>query len=379
VASPQAFDIAIVGGGMAGASAACFLAAERRVVILERESRPGYHSTGRSAALYTQAYGNAAIRALTVASKPFYDAPPPGFAENRLLSPRGALFIARPEQVSRLEAETEAAQRFAPRVRMLEGAEAVRLCPALRPDYIAAGSYEPDAMDMDVDAILQGFLRGARHRGAVVQTDAEVLDLTETGSGWRIDTRAGAFEASVVVNAAGAWASPLAEMAGAQPIDIQPKRRTAFLFRPPAIPRLMNAPMTCDTDEEFYFKPDAGLMLGSPADETPLPPQDVQPEEWDIAVGADRIQQATTLKVERIESKWAGLRSFAEDKTPVVGFDGQAPGFFWLAGQGGYGIQTAPAMGALAAALVLGKEIDPALAGMGFTAATTSPERFGST
>lgn len=370
------FDIAIVGGGMAGASAAFFLAEGRRVVLLERESHPGFHTTGRSAAVYTQAYGNAAIRALTVASKPFFDAPPEGFAAHPLLSPRGALFVAREDQIAKLEEETETARQFAPRVRLVDSDEACALSPALKRDYVAAGSYEPDAMDIDVDALLQGFLRGARSKGAEIRLEAEVRDMSQRGDGWRLSTAAGEIEAGVVVNAAGAWASPFARMAGAQRIEITPKRRTAFLFRPPEGVDIGKSPLTIDVDEDFYFKPDAGLVLGSPADETPQPPQDIQPDEWDIAVGADRIQQAADLPIRRIERSWAGLRCFAEDKTPVVGFDETAPGFFWLAGQGGYGIQTAPAMGMLTAALIAGQPLPERFSELGFSAGDAAPARF---
>ncbi len=372
----SAYDVAIVGAGMAGASAAFFLADDLRVLLLERESRPGYHATGRSAALYTQAYGNAPIRALTVASKPFYDRPPAGFAAQPVLSPRGALVVATADQTAKLEAETEEVRKLAPQVRLVDANEARRISPALRPDYVAAAAYEPDAADMDVDAILQGFLRGARAKGVEVRTDAEVLDLAEQGAGWRIETRAGVFEAGVVVNAAGAWAMSLARLAGARRIEITPKRRTAFLFKPPPDLDIAQSPLTVDVDEQFYFKPDAGLILGSPADETPVEPQDAQPEEIDVAVGADRIQMAAALPIQRIEHRWAGLRSFALDKTPVVGFDDAAPGFFWLAGQGGYGIQTAPAMGALAAGLIAGRPLPPALSDVGFNSAWTAPQRF---
>ena len=376
MAAAERFDIAIVGGGMAGAGAAFFLADERRVVLLEREGHAGYHSTGRSAALYTQAYGNDVIRAITVASKPFFDSPPDGFADHPLLTPRGALFIAREDQFEHLKAETATAQRHAPAVRLVDAAEARRLSPALREEYCAAGAYEPDAMDMDVDAILQGFLRGARRKGAEVRTDAEVLDLAQLSDGWRLETPTGPVDAGVVVNAAGAWASALARMAGAASVLVQPKRRTAFLFRQPEIAGIAGAPLTVDVDEQFYFKPDAGLILGSPADETPVEPQDIQPEELDIAIGADRIQKAADMEIRRIERSWAGLRSFAPDKSPVVGFDDQVPGFFWLAGQGGYGIQTAPGMSALAAALLLGRPIDPALTAFGFSTGRVSPARF---
>lgn len=370
------YDIAIIGAGIAGAGAAYFLGGAARTLLLEQEERPGYHTTGRSAAVYTQAYGNDAIRALTVASKAFYDSPPSGFADGPLLTKRGALFIARLDQMEKLTAETALAQTFAPRVRTIGPEEVLRLSPAVRPDYAAGGAYEPDAADIDVDRLLQGFLSGARRQGVTLASNARVTGLTQLGDGWRIETTAGAYEASIVVNAAGAWASEIARIAGAGSITITPKRRTAFLFRPPEIEGFAASPLTIDVDEGFYFKPDAGLVLGSPADETPVVAQDVQPEELDVAVGADLIQQATNMQIRRVEKSWAGLRSFADDKSPVVGFDADAPGFFWLAGQGGYGIQTAPALSAFAAALILGRHMEPALVALGFKSEGLAPDRF---
>lgn len=370
------YDVAIIGAGIAGAGAAFFLGGAARILLLEQEERPGYHTTGRSAAVYTQAYGNDAIRALTVASKAFYDAPPSGFADGALLTQRGALFIARPDQMDKLAVETALAQTFAPQVRSVDPEEVLRLSPAVRPGYAAGGTYEPDAADIDVDRLLQGFLAGGRRQGVELQSSARVTGLTQLGDGWRIETTTGSYEAGVVVNAAGAWASDIGHIAGAADIAITPKRRTAFLFRAPEIEDFAASPLTIDVDEGFYFKPDAGLVLGSPADETPVVPQDVQPEELDVAVGADRIQQATDMQIRRIEKSWAGLRSFADDKSPVVGFDAEAPGFFWLAGQGGYGIQTAPALSAFAAALILGQPMDPALAALGFKSGALAPDRF---
>lgn len=378
---PVRFDIAIVGGGIAGASLAYRLAnssarSVRRILLLERESLPGYHATGRSAALYTQAYGNAAIRALTVASRAFYDAPPTGFADHPLLTPRGAMVIATRAQADKLEAETLDVQRQAPQVQLIGAAEARALAPMLRQDYAALAAYEPDAMDMDVNSILQGCLRGAKAAGVDIRTDAPVTDLARLNDGWRLETPTGAVTAGIVVNAAGAWASEVAALAGAQKIEITPKRRTAFLFKGPAGLNLSDTPMVIDVDEQFYFKPDAGLILGSPADETPMPPHDASPDELDIAVGADRIQRAADLPIRRIESSWAGLRSFTSDKTPVVGFDCAAPGFFWFAGQGGYGIQTAPAMAAVATALLEGTPIAHTLPKLALSATALAPDRF---
>ncbi len=367
-------DIAIIGGGMAGASAAYELAADASVLLLERESQPGYHTTGRSAALFSETYGNAVIRALSVGSRSFL-APPAGFADHPLLTPRGVLLIARADQMATAAAHAEAAAKLVPSVRLIDGAAAQARVPVLRPGYAAGAVEEPDAMDIDVHALHQGFLRGARARGARIVTDAEVTGLARDGDGWRIETRVGSWHAGVVVNAAGAWADPIAALAGLPPAGIVPKRRTAVTFAPTPGIEIADWPAVVDADEQFYFKPEAGKLLASPADETPFAPCDVQPDELDIAVCIDRIQAAAELPVRRIDRSWAGLRSFAADKTPVVGFEPDAPGFFWLAGQGGYGIQTAPAMGRVAAALALGRAVPDDLADLGVAAAALSPAR----
>jgi D-arginine dehydrogenase len=377
-ASAKAFDVAIIGGGIAGIGLASALGPGKRVVLLEQESALGFHTTGRSAALYTQAYGNAAIRALTVASKPFFDRPPDGFAAYPLLTPRGVLLIGRKDQRAAVEREVAAAQKLTPRARLVENAEACALSPALKPDYVDAACYEPDAMDIDVDAMMQGYLASARKNGVDVWTDAGVQDLTQQNAGWRIETQKGAIEAGIIVNAAGAWASSIAMMAGAQSIKITPKRRTAFLVEAPTVPGFTQSAATIDVDEQFYFKPDAGLALISPADETPVEPHDAFPEEIDIAIGADRVQNAANIPIQRVAHSRAGLRSFADDKTPVVGFDQATPGFFWLAGQGGYGIQTSPAMNMVAAALINGHALPEALVQCAVDPGALSPLRFSS-
>ena len=368
-------DFLVIGAGIAGASAAYFLAERGHVLLLERESHPGYHSTGRSAALYSQTYGNRAIRILTVGSEGFYRSPPAGFADHPLLTPRGAMYIGRADQAETVERIITAAQALVPTVRMIPVAEARRLVPALKADYVAAAGIEPDAMDIDVHALHQGFLRGLRARGGRVVTDAEVRGIGRANGDWTVETNEGAFRAPVLLNAAGAWCDAIAAMAGVPPIGLTPKRRTAFIFPPPPETDIAGWPMVIDADEQFYIKPDAGKLLGSPADETPVEPQDVQPDELDIAVAADRIQTAFDFEIRRIERRWAGLRSFVADRRPVVGFDAAAPGFFWVAGQGGYGIQTAPAMGLLCAALATGGAVPAELADLGLAAADLSPDR----
>ncbi len=352
-AATRTADVLVVGAGIAGASAAFALSREGiRVVLLERESQPAYHTTGRSAALFIKSYGNATIRRVTVASEAFYTSPPAGFAEVPLLTPRGFMFIARLDQRERLEEELAFARRFVPAARLVDAEEARHILPLLRPGYAVAAMLDPEARDLDVGAIMGGYLRGLRAGGGEVFCDAEVLDLRREGGVWRVESRAGRFEAPVLVNAAGAWADALAELAGLAPLGLVPRRRTAFLVDAPPGMEMGAWPLVADVEEQFYIKPDAGRVLCSPADETPSPPCDAAPEELDIAIAIDRIQRAFDLPIRHVRHKWAGLRTFAPDKTPVLGFDPRADGFFWLAGQGGYGIQTAPAMAELVAASI---------------------------
>ena len=369
-------DLIVVGAGMAGAAAAAHLARDRRVVLLERERQPGYHSTGRSAALFTETYGNRAIRILTGASRTFYEAWSDGFAAHPILTPRGALMFAMPGQEAKLDAAWADLSALDPRVRRLDAAEARAMVPVLRPDHVIGAVHEADAMDIDVHELHQGYLRRLRQLGGRIVTDAEVLALGREAGSWSLTTRAGEFATPTVVNAAGAWADALAVLAGLPPIGLVPKRRTALTVAPPAQIDAAAWPMTLDVEESFYFKPDAGRLLVSPADETPMPPCDVQPDELDIAIAIDRLTRATTIEVARVERKWAGLRSFVADKTTVCGFDPLADGFFWLAGQGGYGIQTAEGMARCAAALIGGAGLPQDIAARGLDAATLSPARF---
>jgi D-arginine dehydrogenase len=370
----QTCDVVIVGAGIAGASAAYELAPYARVILLEREPQPGYHTTGRSAAVFAPAYGNRAIRALTRASRRFYQKQMDGLAEHAVLAARGALFIGRADQIpalDRLLAET------APQVRGLERLDRAALLarlPALRPDYVAGAVYDPSAMDLDVAAIHQAYLKGFRARGGQLITDAEVVRIATDFAPWRVETRAGPFEAAVLVDAAGAWADQLAALAGVAPIGLVPKRRTAFLFEP-SVPVERAWPVVIDADEQFYFKPESGLLLGSPADATPMPPCDVQADELDIALAVDRIERAAGFRVLRVPRRWAGLRTFAADQTPVVGMEESVPGFFWLAGQGGYGIQTAPALARAAASLLVDGVLPGDLLAQGMVAEDLLPLR----
>jgi D-arginine dehydrogenase len=369
-------DFLVLGAGMAGAAAGYFLADHGRVVLLEAEDAPGYHSTGRSAALYTETYGNAAIRALTVASGRFFRAPPPGFADGPLLRARGLMLVAPPGDQARFDDAVAAGRRFAPRLRVLDRGEALALCPVLREDWLGHAFLEPDAMDMDVHAIHQGFLRGIRAKGGSIITSAPTQAIARSGGQWRVATAAGPYAAPVLVNAAGAWADVVAGMAGAPPVGLTPKRRTAFIVAAPDGPPIDAWPMVVDAAETFYFKPEAGKLLISPADATPVLPQDIQPDELDIAIAAERIAAATRIAFRAVQRKWAGLRTFAPDNTLVIGPDPAAPSFVWMAGQGGYGIQTAPAAGAAAAALAAGAGLPPDLVALGLRAEALLPDRF---
>ncbi|MBX3604728.1 MAG: FAD-binding oxidoreductase [Piscinibacter sp.] len=345
----QEIDVLVVGAGIAGASLAYFAAPHRRVALLEAEAQPGYHSTGRSAAMLIESYGPPGVRALTRAGRAFFDAPPAGFAAEPLLRPRGTLSVAAPEQLDALQAAEQ--ELGLPRLR---AAEVLELVPVLRPERVAGGLWDAVAADIDVHALHQGLLRGARAHGAQLVIDARVDAIRHAAGRWHVTAGARRWQAAVVVNAAGAWADRVAALAGLPPLGLQPRRRSAFTFAPPAGLAFAGWPCVVDIGERWYFKPDAGALLASPANADPTEPQDVRPEELDIATGIARLEEATTLQIRRPTHTWAGLRSFVADGEPVCGFDPLAPGFFWLAGHGGYGIQTAPGLGALAAARLTG-------------------------
>ena len=364
------WQVAVIGAGIAGASVAAELAAlGAHVLLLEREDQPGYHTTGRSAALFTVAYGPSVIRALSRASEPTFR----GGGDSGLLSaPRGAMFIARADQA---DSQAALAEELGPAVASLNAAETRALVPILREGYAMGALIDRTASDIDVDALHRLYLRRLNAAGGTLRLKAEVTGLARKGGDWHIDTTSGAVCAEIVINAAGAWADAMAGLAGVAPVGLVPKRRTALLVDPPAGVDISGWPLTVDVDEQFYLKPDAGKLLLSPADETPSPPCDASPEELDVAIAIDRIQQAAVLPVRRIAHKWAGLRSFVADKCPVVGFAPDAPGFFWLAGQGGYGIQSAPAMARWAAAAALGLRPPADIADEGVSAAALAPRR----
>lgn len=368
------FDFAVIGAGIAGASVAAELAQAASVVLLERETQPGYHTTGRSAAMFAPGYGPAPIRALTRASAGFFAAPPEGFGETPLLSQRDVVMIARPDQEAQLaQLFDELADEAA--VSLLDAAALMARCPLLRPGYGAAGLLDSSGSDIDVHALHQGYLKMLRARGGALRTRAEVLDLRRAPGVWLITTAEESVQAATVINAAGAWADAVGAMAGAETIGLVPKRRSAMMIDPPEGRAVEDWPLVVDIDESFYMKPDAGRLLISPANEDPMPPCDVQPEDIDIALCVDRIERAFDLKIARIGRKWAGLRSFVADKAPVAGYSARAEGFFWLAGQGGYGIQSAPALARAAAALALGSGIPADILAAGLDPAAIAPER----
>lgn len=359
----ERFDIVIVGAGMAGASLAAHLASEARVLLLEAEAQPGYHATGRSAAFWTESYGGPGVQPLTTASGPF-------LRDNGFLRPRGALTIARGGDEATLEAFAVRFAALGVRVHVLGPVGLAEHVPGLREGW-ALGAYEPDCADIDVASLHQHYLAAARKGGAVLWCRAPLARAEQTDSGWKLAVGGGRIASCrIVVNAAGAWADDVARQCGAAPLGIAPLRRTLAQLRtdppPPA-----TLPLVLDLRERFYFKPESGRVWLSPNDETPSDPCDAAAEEIDVATAIARFEEVVDWRVEAVEHRWAGLRSFAPDRLPVYGFDARLPGFFWFAGQGGFGIQTAPAAAELGAGLLLarsGGEIDPG---------AYSPVRFG--
>ncbi len=360
MSNTQDFDVIVIGAGIAGASLAYFLAPHASVAVVEREGQPGYHSTGRSAAYFAPSYGPPQVRALTRASHAFLQAVP------GVLSPRGSLFPARASQLDSLHQLRDRLRAEGARgVSLLDTSAAQALVPVLRAEAAAAALHDTDGSDIDVHTLHQHCLRGARAANAQVFCDFEVTHLERTRGHWQVRAADRTLRAPVVVNAAGAWADVLAALAGARPLGLQPKRRSAFTFAPPPGLDTRAWPCVVGIDEDFYFKPDAGVLLGSPANADAVPAHDVVAEELDIASGIARIEDATTLVIRRPLRTWAGLRSFVPDGALVGGFDDAQPGFFWCCGQGGYGIQTSAAMGAACAARILGHDLPPYITDQG--------------
>lgn len=368
-------DYLIIGAGIAGSSAGYWLAPQARIILLEAEAQPGYHSTGRSAAMYTVTYGSAQVQTLTAASHAFLSNPPSGFTEHPLLSPRGELIVDFHNAPQTLADKFQRSRQKVPELQLLDSQQTCDLHPALRPEQVHGALYDPTAADIDTATLHQGYLKGIRHHGGEIHCNAEVVAIQRQAQGWQVETRNARYHARVLVNAAGAWCDHIARLAGVPPIGLQPKRRTAFLFSPPAEYDTRRWPIMMGLDESFYIKPDAGLLLGCPANADPVEPQDIQPEELDIALGIERIEQHTRLRITRPLRAWAGLRSFVTDGGLVGGYDHHADGFFWIAAQGGYGIQTSAAMGQSCAALLLHQPLPEQVRRYGLTEQQLSPAR----
>lgn len=368
------WDFVVIGGGIAGVSLAAELAPHGRTLVLEQESALGYHATGRSAAVVALNYGAPPVRALTQASLPtLLNTEVDGHTFSHR---KGMLFLELPGQVGGLDGYLNDPARLGA-AREVEVAEAVRRVPILRREAIARACWEPDLWALDADALLQWYRRRARAAGAEFVLQAEVTAVEARTDGWRVVAGDHVAEAAVVVNAAGAWADVVATRAGLRPLGLQPKRRTALTVPAPAGHDVQAWPSVIDTGETFYFKPDAGALMLSLADETDSSPCDAWADDEDVATAVDRVQQVADLPVERLISSWAGLRTFAPDRVPVAGWAVDHPGFFWLAGQGGYGLQTAPAMAQLAASLVLDLPLPVNLRDAGVVPAALAPARLG--
>ncbi|MBZ9807358.1 MULTISPECIES: NAD(P)/FAD-dependent oxidoreductase [unclassified Mesorhizobium] len=362
--------IVVIGGGIAGLSLAAEVADWADVTLIERESQPGYHASGRSAALFTETYGNRVVRALTLASRrALFDG---GFVAHQ----RGALHLGRADDGAAVDRLGDELQAMVPSVRRLSAAELQALVPVIDPQTTCGGVYEPGAVDVDTGKMLAACASALKAKGGIMRTGEEVREIVHTGNGLRVATSAGAYPADIVVNAAGAWVDVVAGLAGLTGLGFQPKRRTAFLFDPPAGVDIAGWPLVVDLHEQFYFKPDAGRLIGSLADETDSEPCDAWPEDIDVAIAVDRIEQATSMRIGRPSTPWAGLRTFAPDRTPVAGFDPRLPGFFWLGGQGGYGFQVSLTLARLGSALMRGQPLPDDVAALGVTAAALAPDRF---
>lgn len=360
-------DVAVIGGGIAGVSVAAELSgrAGARVLVLEQENQLAYHASGRSAAAFLESYGSDEIRALTRASRPVLS----GAAGDRLLTPRPMVWLAATGDVAELEALLAAE----PLLRPADEAEIRRLCPAVRPGWAGAAAIEDAAQDLDVAGLFQYYRRRALAAGTSILTGAELIAGESTTEGWRLRTASGEVRARVIVDAAGAWADEVASRCGVPAVGLRPLRRTVAIVSAD-VDRAW--PLVCDVAERFYFRPEGDALLLSPADETPVQPGDARPETEDVALAIERANEATTLRLRHVRTAWAGLRTFAADRNPVVGPDPDAPGFFWLAGQGGYGMQTAPAMATLAASQVLREPLPPALVTQGLDVTRLSPSRW---
>ena len=365
----------VIGAGISGAGAASELALDGVTTMLEMEGHPGYHSSGRSAALYTPNYGTALVRMIVAASAEFYRAPPQGFADHPLLTPRQALSFVPAGFEAEIDGLIAAATPATPLTEISPG-RACELAPLLRREIVTRAVLDPHVMDMDATAIHQGFLKLFKSRGGRLVTNSRVIAIERVTGAWRVTNAAGtAFVAPIVINAAGAWAGELGLLAGMQPIGLQPKRRTAIIVARDATLAPAAMPAVEDGATGAYVKLDAGRLMASLGDETSSPPCDAQPEDIDMAMIVDWLEHNTHLTVKRIDHGWAGLRNFVTDHSPVAGFDRDGEGFFWLAGQGGYGIMLAAALGRITRALVSRGCLPADLTAKGLTETALAPDR----
>lgn len=368
-------DVVVIGGGIAGISAAYFLSKYTSVVLLEREPSLGTQSSGRTAEQFTVGITAETMRHLGAASRTFLEQPPAGFCAERLLTPRGCLTVGRADQLQRIEIIRGRIASTGAEARLVSREEALKLFPALRPEDVAGGVYEPGSGDIDANALLQAYGRGAVAQGAKLVTGVEVTGLSRRGGLWTVRTQQGDFVAPRILNAAGAWVDQITRLAGLAPIGLAPMRRTAFTFAATPGLDLSAWPHVSNIDYRWYLKPETGRFMGSLADEVPTPPSDVYADDLDVAQAIHNIEQDTTLQVGRPLSKWAGLRNFVADRNPVSGTRADAEGFYWLAGQGGCGVLTSPALGEATAAVMLGRELPSTLQELGVTTAALAPDR----
>jgi D-arginine dehydrogenase len=367
-------DFAVIGGGIAGISAAAHLSAYGAVTLLEMEASLAYHTSGRSAAMLVENYGSDGARPLVKAARPFLESPPPGSVDNSLLSDRAVMWVSGPGTSATLEKRYAEAQQRGAGCKLLGPAEAIEQVPVLREDWLEGGLYEPSGADIDVAGLHQAFVRIARGHDAEILTSSPVTGIERDGDGWLIHSGDRAVKAGALVNAAGAWGDHIAVMAGVDPIGLQPMRRTAFMV--PGSKQSSAWPMVVETKERFYFRPDGVQFLCSLAEEVLSEPTDARPRMEDVALAIQRINDATTFDIRAVNSQWTGLRTFAPDRELVIGEDPTSPGFHWLVGQGGIGIQTSPAYGRLLACLATGAELPEHFAEVGVDPWRTSPARF---
>ncbi len=365
----------VIGAGIAGAAAAWALAERGTVILVEQADSAGYHASGRSASVLSETSGHRTVCALAAASRSFFESPPAGFVDHPLLSPRGLLWVGELADAEVLDELALSARAIAPSVRRLTPAEVIDLVPPFRDHAIGGGgTFEPDAMAIDTDALLQGFLRGFRQRGGRLSISSEALRLRRDDDTWEVITSAETLRSPVVVNAAGAWGDVLARRAGVLEVGLVPMRRTACIAALPDVDRRW--PLVMDVAGRYYFQPESAGLLVSPADATPSAPCDARAEELDVALALHRVHEATTLPIRSVHRAWAGLRTFSPDTAPVVGEEPTAPGFWWLVGQGGGGIKTAPAMAQALCNMVYGEPLPAAITDRWVTIADLSPARF---